>query len=73
MEGKLNVRSDVNPKTDTEDQWLWMMGSDLKIERESVTCAFRVQALRTNNMKFRMDNTADSYKCRMSGGRWETV
>lgn len=71
MEGK-NVRKfarDVNAKINTESCWLWGRRSDRNRQIEAFICAAQEQALRTNCMKCRIDNTAINSECAMRGGK----
>lgn len=59
--------------TDKEKTWSWMRQSDLKITTEALICAAQEQAIRTNYIKYNIDKTADSPRCRLCKERGETV
>ena len=44
--------------------WEWTRRSDLKVETEALTFAAQEQALRTNYIKFNIDQSVDSPLCR---------
>ena len=47
--------------------WKWFVQSDLKVQIEATTCAAQEQALRTNYIKNKIDNTSENPLCRMCG------
>lgn len=51
--------------------WLKRRKALIKIEIEALTCTTREEALRTNNMKGRIDNTTDCDKNRIFSERGE--
>ena len=48
-----------------EDRWLWLKQGNLKRETESLILAAQEQAVRTNVIKAKIDNTQEQSKCRM--------
>ena len=56
-----------------EDRWLWLKQGNLKRETESLILAAQEQAVRTNVIKAKIDNTQEQSKCRMCGEKDETV
>ena len=56
-----------------EDRWLWLKQGNLKRETESLILAAQEQAVRTNVIKAKIDNTQEQSKCRMCGEKYETV
>ena len=56
-----------------EDRWLWLKQGNLKGETESLILAAQEQAVRTNVIKAKIDNTQEQSKCRMCGEKDETV
>ena len=56
-----------------EDRWLWLKQGNLKRETESLILAAQEQAIRTNVIKAKIDNTQEQSKCRMCGEKDETV
>ena len=59
--------------SDKEKFWGWLRNGDLKKETEGMILAAQGQALRTNYVKFRIDHSCVSPKCRMCGDKDETV
>ena len=47
--------------------WKWFVQSDLKVQIEATICAAQEQALRTNYIKNKIDNTSENPLCRMCG------
>ena len=64
---------DTEPVSDKEKSWGWLRNGDLKKETECMILAAQGQALRTNYVKFRIDHSCISPKCRMFGVKDETV
>ena len=63
-------------QTDSEagkERWMWLKGTGLKRETESLILAAQEQAIRTNVIKAKIDNTQEESKCRMCGKVDETV
>ena len=56
-----------------EDRWVWLKQGNLKRETESLILAAQEQAIRTNVIKAKIDNTQEQSKCRMCGEKDETV
>ena len=64
---------DTEPVSDKEKSWGWLRNRDLKKETDGMILAGQEQALRTNYVKFRIDHSSVSPKCRMCGDKDETV
>ena len=64
---------DTEPVSDKEKSWGWLQNGDLKKETKGVILSAQGQALRTNYVKFRIDHSCVSPKCRMCGDKDETV
>ena len=63
-------------QTDDEagkERWMWLKGTGTKRETESLIIAAQEQAIRTNVIKAKIDNTQEESKCRMCGKADETV
>ena len=63
-------------QTDDEagkERWIWLKGTGIKRETESLILADQEQAIRTNVIKAKIDNTQEESKCRMCGKVDETV
>ena len=54
-------------QVDRERTWEWMKKSDLKVENEALIFAAQEQALRTNVVKFNIDDKRNSSLCRLCG------
>ena len=52
---------------------MWLKGTGIKRETESLILAAQEQAIRTNLIKAKIDNTQEESKCRMCGKVDETV
>ena len=52
---------------------MWLKGTGIKRETESLILAAQEQAIRTNVIKAKIDNTWEESKCRMCGNVDETV
>ena len=64
---------EILQQVDREGTWEWMRKSDLKVETEALIFAAQEQALRTNVLKFNIDNTRNSSLCRLCGEKNESV
>ena len=53
--------------------WTWLSKGNLKRETESLLIAAQDNAIRTNNIKARIDKTQQSSKYRLCGDRDETI
>ena len=53
--------------------WTWLRKGNLKRETESPRIAAQINAIRTNNIKARIDKTQQNSKCRLCGDRDETI
>ena len=53
--------------------WTWLRKGNLKRETESLLIAAQDNAIRTNNIKARIDKTQPNSKCRLCGDRDETI
>ena len=63
-------------QTDDEagkERWMWLKGTGIKRETDSLILAAQEQAIRTNAIKAKIDNTQEESKCRMCGKVDETV
>ena len=56
-----------------EKTWTWLRKGNLKRETESILIAAQNNAIRTNHIKARIDNTQQNSKCRLCGDRDETI
>ena len=56
-----------------EKTWTWSRKGNLKKETESLLIAAQNNAIRTNHIKARTDKTQQNSKCRLCGGRDETM
>ena len=56
-----------------KERWMWLKGTGIKRETESLILAAQEQAIRTNVIKAKIDNTQEEIKCRMCGKVDETV
>ena len=63
----------TEPASDKEKSSGWLRNGDLKKETEGMILAAQGQALRTNYVKFRINHSCVSPKCRMCGDKDETV
>ena len=62
----LNKETKPNHQTKT---WTWLRKGNLKRETESLLIAAQNNAIRTNNIKARIDKTQQNGKCRLCGDR----
>ena len=53
--------------------WTWLRKGNFKRETESLLIAAQDDAIRTNNIKARIDKTQQNSKCRLCGDRDETI
>ena len=56
-----------------EKTWIWLRKGNLKRETESLLIAAQDNAIRTNQIKARIDKTQQNSKCRLCGDRGETI
>jgi hypothetical protein len=56
---------EMDEDVDIAKSWSWLRKGDLKSETESLICAAQEQALRTNYIKFKIDESVESPACRM--------
>ena len=56
-----------------EKTWTWLRKGNLKRETESLLIAAQNNAIKTNQIKARIDKTQQNNKCRLCGGRDETI
>ena len=73
LKGMQKFVRDTEPMSDKEKSWEWLWNGDLKKKTERVILAAQGQALRTNYVKFRIDDSCFSPKCRMCGDKDEIV
>ena len=59
--------------TDEEETWNWLRKADLKVEMGAMLGAAQEQAIRTNDMKHKIDKTAQSPLCKMCDKKSETI
>ena len=64
---------DLERIADGANSWNWLHQQDLKKETEGLIIAAQDQALRTNMIKFSIDKTSPSPRCRLCHNRNETV
>ena len=64
---------DTEPVSDKEKSCGWFRNGDLKEKTEGMILAAQGQALRTKYVKFRIDHSCVSPKCKMCGDKNETV
>ena len=55
------------------DHWGWLRKGCLKRTTEALIMAAQEQAIRTNNLKAKIDKTQENSKCRMCGKAEESV
>ena len=55
------------------ETWTWLRKRNLKRETESLLIAVQDNAIRTNHIKARIDETQQNSKCRLCGDRDETI
>ena len=53
--------------------WTWLIKGNFKRETESLLIAAENNAVRSNNIKARIDKTQQNSKCKLSGDRDETI
>ena len=53
--------------------WTWLSKGNIKRETESLLITAQNNAIRTNQIKARIDKTQQNSKCRLCGGRDETI
>ena len=53
--------------------WTWLKKGNFKRETESLLITAQNNAIRTNHIKARIDKTQQNSKCRLCGGRDETI
>ena len=63
----------TEPVSDKEKSWGWLRNGEMKKKTEGMILEAQGQALRTNYVKFRIDHSCVSPKCRMHGDKDETV
>ena len=56
-----------------KERWLWLSGTGIKRETESLIMAAQEQAIRTIVIDARIDRTQEESKCRMCGRADETI
>ena len=56
-----------------EKIWTWLRKGNFKRETESLQIAAQNNAVRTNHIKVRIDQTQQKSKCRLCGDRDETI
>ena len=56
-----------------EKTWTWLRIGNINRERESHLIATQKNAIRTNQIKARIDKTQQNIKCRLRGDRDETI
>ena len=56
-----------------EKTWTWLRKGNFKRETESLLIAPQNNAIRTNQIKARIDKTQQNSKCRLRGDRDETI
>ena len=56
-----------------KERWLWLSGTGIKRETESLIMAAQEQAIRMNVIKVRIERTQEQSKCRMCGRADETI
>ena len=59
--------------TDGKGTWYWLKKAGLKVETEAMLCATQEQTIRTNNVKHKIDKTAQPPLCRMCDKKSETI
>ena len=59
--------------TDEKGTWYWLRKTGLKVETEAMLCATQEQAIRTNNVKHKIDKTAQPPLCRICDKKSETI
>ena len=56
---------DIPEGADKEKTCLWLIKCDLKIQSKVLICSAQEQAIRTNYLKYHIDNSVGSTSCRM--------
>ena len=56
-----------------EKIWTWLRKENLKRETESLLIGSQNVAIKSNNVKARIDKTQQNNKCRLCGERDETI
>ena len=64
---------DMPEGTDKEKSWLWLRKGNLKILSEALICPAQEHAMRTNYVKYHIDESVDSSSCGMCGETGETI
>ena len=64
---------ETTEKVDKEKSWQWLSRGDLKVETEALLCAAQEQAVRTNYIKYHIDNNSDTPMCRLCEKKGESV
>ena len=64
---------EMSERTDENQTWNWLREADLKVEAEAISCAAQEQAIRTNYVKHKIDETAQSPLCRMCDKKREIM
>ena len=67
------IREMPDETTDEKETWNWLRKADLKLETEVMLCTAQEQGIRTNYVKHKIDQTAQSPLCRMYDKKNETV
>ena len=53
--------------------WTWLRKGNFQREKESLLIAVKNNAIRTNQIKVRIDKTQQNSKCRLCSDRYETI
>ena len=53
--------------------WEWLRKGELNRETESLLCAAQEQAIRTNSVKYNIDKTSETPRCRLCNENVESV
>ena len=58
---------ETTEKVDQEKTWQRLSRADLKVGTKASLCVARYQAIRTNYMKYHINKTSESPRCRLYG------
>ena len=54
-------------------KWEWLRKGELKRETESLRCAAQEQAIRTNSVKYSIDNASETPRCMLYNKNCESI
>ena len=68
-----NDNNNNNNNISQDKTWTWLRKGNFKRETESLLMAAQNSAIRTNNVKVRIDKKQQNSKCRLCDNRDETI